>query len=346
MERFETIQHQAGDEDALADEEPSLLVVILDTNPIAWEALQLQLPFEKVLADVLVFVNAHIAFDHANQAVLIASHIDRACYLYPTPETRYEHQVDPHRAANAYRPFIVVQDQVVQNLKTLIDNTTTEHIAAQKASMMSGAITLALGYINKLNAARNETTTAAGTEAMGTTTSQQRVKARILVLCASGDLAFQYIPMMNCIFSAQKLHVPIDIIKLAGDAVFLQQASDATGGTYMDASSANDNGGGFLQRLMMIYLPDQNLRKHLNLPKQENVDFRAACFCHKRVLDVGFVCSVCLSIFCSPIPKCSVCEADFNIQELKAFGAKPQVAIQKKKKRLGESTSTETPIEI
>jgi transcription initiation factor TFIIH subunit 3 len=147
-----------------------------------------------------------------------------------------------------------------------------------------------------MNAVRNESniTTSSAEASSNSATQQKRVKARILVLSASGDLAFQYIPMMNCIFSAQKLHVPVDIIKLAGDAAFLQQASDATGGIYMDASKAVD-GGGFLQRLMMIYLPDQSLRKHLNLPRQENVDFRAACFCHKRVLDVGFVCSVCLS---------------------------------------------------
>lgn len=31
------------------------------------------------------------------------------------------------------------------------------------------------------------------------------------------------------------------------------------------------------------------------LPTQVNVDFRAACFCHKKVVDVGFVCSICLS---------------------------------------------------
>lgn len=45
----------------------------------------------------------------------------------------------------------------------------------------------------------------------------------------------------------------------------------------------------------MGFLPDQTSRKHLILPTQVNVDFRAACFCHKRVVDIGFVCSICLS---------------------------------------------------
>lgn len=46
---------------------------------------------------------------------------------------------------------------------------------------------------------------------------------------------------------------------------------------------------------MMAFLPDQTARRQLVLPTQVDVDFRAACFCHKKVVDVGFVCSICLS---------------------------------------------------
>ncbi len=56
-----------------------------------------------------------------------------------------------------------------------------------------------------------------------------------------------------------------------------------------------DSPQGFLQYLMMAFLPDQTARKNLILPTQVDVDFRAACFCHKKVVDVGFVCSICLS---------------------------------------------------
>ena len=31
------------------------------------------------------------------------------------------------------------------------------------------------------------------------------------------------------------------------------------------------------------------------MPTQDKIDFRAACFCHKNIVDIGFVCSVCLS---------------------------------------------------
>jgi len=45
----------------------------------------------------------------------------------------------------------------------------------------------------------------------------------------------------------------------------------------------------------MAFLPPPRLRHFLATPTQDKVDFRAACFCHKNIIDVGFVCSVCLS---------------------------------------------------
>ena len=54
-------------------------------------------------------------------------------------------------------------------------------------------------------------------------------------------------------------------------------------------------------------MPDNRLRQNGNgtaqggllvLPKPREVDFRAACFCHKRIIDMGYVCSVCLSSMC------------------------------------------------
>ena len=96
---------------------------------------------------------------------------------------------------------------------------------------------------------------------------------------------------MNTIFACQRLSIPIDIAKIAGDTVFLQQASDATRGTYIKLEHPR----GLLQYLMMGFLPDQTNRKYLVPPTAVGVDFRAACFCHRKVVDIGFVCSICLS---------------------------------------------------
>lgn len=72
---------------------------------------------------------------------------------------------------------------------------------------------------------------------------------RILVVSVSGDLGSQYVSVMNTIFAAQRSRVPIDIAKVAGDTVFLQQASDSTGGVYMELMWRES----FLQYLMVSF---------------------------------------------------------------------------------------------
>lgn len=317
MDRFDTIKSSAHESGAHRDSDPSLLVFILDTNPSAWASLP-GTSLHRCLIDVLIFINAHMALNHKNQTAVIASHIETARFLYPGPRSASQSsgikEMDTARSANGYKPFLTVQDEVLNNLRTLLDETTESAIAGNHSSMMSGAITLALSYINRQTQLHTDTT----------------LHSRMTILSVSGDLAFQYIPMMNSIFSAQKQKVLIDIAKIGGDAVFLQQASDATKGIYQNIKE----GGSLLQTLMMLFLPDQQTRKYLNLPAPANVDFRAACFCHKRILDVGFVCSVCLSIFCQALPKCFTCDSVFDLQELKAFGAKPAVLLKKKKKAM------------
>ena len=51
-----------------------------------------------------------------------------------------------------------------------------------------------------------------------------------------------------------------------------------------------------------VFLPDVSSREHLALPLALQVDYRAACFCHQRLVEMGFVCSVCLSseLVCGP----------------------------------------------
>ena len=82
----------------------------------------------------------------------------------------------------------------------------------------------------------------------------------------------------------------------------------------------------------MGFLPDQISRKSLVSPTQVGVDFRAACFCHRRVVDVGFVCSICLSIFCK-VPEgasCLTCGTHLTLGE---YGGRPVLVRKKKKKR-------------
>lgn len=197
---------------------------------------------------------------------------------------------------NKYRPFSTVETAIVNSFTKLMDETNQSHLASTATTMIGGALSLALSFIAKTTLLHAPVTSRADDMmalADSETTQAQRVPltSRILIVSVSGDLANQYIPVMNSIFAAQRKRIPIDILKLAGDTVLLQQASDATGGIYMKPEKPE----GLLQYLMMAFLPDATARAHLIMPSAGGVDFRAACFCHRKVVDIGYVCSVCLS---------------------------------------------------
>lgn len=283
---------------------PSLLTIILDTNPHAWTLLHPTLPLSSAIANLLVFINAHLAFNNANRIAIIASHTQRAEFLYPLPDNHppinttngaadeMDTSTDDNPSdANHYRPFRLIQSTLLSSLSTLLD--TTHPTSLTPTTSIAGALTLALTYTNRLRTSLTSNLSTLTTATTSTTdpTTPFPLHARILILSVSGDLSPQYIPIMNTIFACQRLSIPIDICKIAGDTVFLQQASDATHGTYIRL----EHPGGLLQYLMMGFLPDQSSRRWLVPPTAAQVDFRAACFCHRKVVDVGFVCSICLS---------------------------------------------------
>lgn len=279
------------------EDKPSLLVVILDTNPYAWQELKDKLPLQVAMSHILLFLNSHLAFSHANAVAVIASHTKEAVFLYPNAnkaddDNEEQQPSDPYRDANKYRLFGKIENEVQESLWRLLANTSAETLNGTNETMMAGALSIALAYINRVCHAGNidsgATVLRPGETSRADTAS---MTARILVVSVSGDLANQYVSVMNSIFAAQRQRVPIDICKISGDTVFLQQASDSTNGIYVHVQHPVS----LLQYLLSSFISDPSTRRHLIPPSQINVDFRAACFCHKKVVDVGFVCSICLS---------------------------------------------------
>ncbi|MCJ1473305.1 RNA polymerase II transcription factor B subunit 4 [Lambiella insularis] len=346
---------------------PSLLTIVLDTNPHAWALLLDTLTLTQAVANLLVFINAHLAFNNANKVAVIASHIHRAEFLYPPPSTPSTtnnttssppqpngldtHMPDapstapqppslprsntthPTDDANIYRPFSQIASTLFASLSALLARTTPSALASTPTTALAGALTLALTYTNKqslLLAPSHPPSTAS-------LPSAPALNARILVLAVSTASPAQYIPFMNALFAAQRLRIPIDVLALAGASSFLQQAADATGGTYVSLSSPAASGTpppphGLLPTLLLAFLPDATARAHLVAPTQASVDFRAACFCHRRVVDVGFVCSICLSIFCEP-PEGAVCLTCGTHLRVGRYGARPAVVGRRKKRK-------------
>ena len=127
---------------------------------------------------------------------------------------------------------------------------------------------------------------------------------RILILQAAEDATRDYNAFMNCVFCANKQDIVIDGCFMGGGrpgmaetSSFLEQACDRTGGIFSKPKGLSQIGGILTEVFLTVFLPPLGIRKNMNLPKVNTVDFRARCFETGESLDMGLVCNLCLSIF-------------------------------------------------
>ncbi|KAI1401961.1 transcription factor Tfb4 [Hypoxylon fuscum] len=337
---------------------PSLLTIIVDTNPRAWAALGDSLSIATAVANLLVFVNAHLAFGNDNHVAILAAHTNRAVWLYPkSPNPAHainnggngddddddEDDEDVEMedvygeapvitSANKFPQFAQIESSILSSIETLTGDTTPADL--HPTTLLSGALTLALSYIHKMShtlEVPKASSDPSNTSATPADTESLTLHSRILVLSVSDSEPAQYIPTMNAVFAASHARIPVDTLSLGGSPTFLQQAAFITGGTFLSGSS---NPRALLSYLMYGFLTDAEARKLLVTPTQDIVDFRAACFCHRNVVDTGFVCSICLSIFCE-VPESAECLTCGTKLALGNYGAKPAVVprVRRKKKR-------------
>lgn len=207
--------------------------------------------------------------------------------MYPTTGGKLEvRQVD-----GQYEIFTLVEKTVKHRLAELINSAP--RIVQPMESLLAGSMAMALAYIARVN--RNKSV-------------GLRLSSRILIVTGSNECASQYMTYMNVFFTAQKQGVTIDVCALDKSLSLLQQGCDITGGQYLRLPQLE----GVLQYLLWVFLPDHHTRDKLVLPPASKVDYRAACFCHRELIDIGYVCSVCLSIFCKITPICGTCQTVFK----------------------------------
>jgi hypothetical protein len=109
----------------------------------------------------------------------------------------------------------------------------------------------------------------------------------------------RYVSMMNCSFASHKLDAVVDVIHIVSDqsrkcsaeSGTIQQLANISGGKYIEVLPNE----GILHLLPVLFGTDSMLRKTLRLPLQAEMHSRPTCFCHGKIVNEGFVCSVCLS---------------------------------------------------
>ncbi|XP_077376642.1 general transcription factor IIH subunit 3 [Festucalex cinctus] len=293
-----------------SEEEISLLVIVVDVNPIWWgqqAQREPQFTLSKCMDAVMVMANTHVAMSRNNKLAVIASHCQDSHFLYPS-KSQAGSDGSPDEMCSSgdgkYELLSIANGIIAEQIRNLMSKI--EVTGGSTDTLLAGSLAKALCYINRVSKELE----------VG-----QEVKSRILVIKAADDCALQYMNFMNVIFAAQKQSVLIDACVLESDSGLLQQACDITGGLYLKIPQK----AALAQYLLWVFLPDGEQRSQLLLPPPAHVDYRAACFCHRNLIQIGYVCSVCLSIFCNFSPICTTCETAFKIQL-------PQMVKGKKKK--------------
>ena len=269
------------------------IVLVLETNPEYWRVAG---DLDVALRQVLIFVNAHLSLSKRNRVVLIAMHADGKChYLYEPTEGLEK----PGNAETLDPIQCDVGKKALAALAALPAAGKINETSARKkiTAPLATALSMAMCYANRQDASQRALSSSS---------------TRIVCVQGSADHSGQYIPVMNCIFSAQRSSIAIDACVLGenNESAFLQQAAHITGGAYYVARDPHE----LTQRLLTVSSLDADI-KHRALRETRNargVDFRASCFCHKKPLDAGFVCSVCLSVYCDERGACQTCDAKFE----------------------------------
>mmetsp|Transcript_13697 Transcript_13697/g.18802 ORF Transcript_13697/g.18802 Transcript_13697/m.18802 type:complete len:300 (+) Transcript_13697:55-954(+) len=280
-----------------ATDDASLLVLLLEINPQFWllgeTGVAKALGLQKYLEQVVVFINAYLLLHSRNRVAVIAMHPTGCDFLFETPNP--EEQKDSGHDPPAYPES--VGEQVFKKVQAIMQSSAGS--SASTSPPLSGAISIALCYIQRI----------LGQGTVGGVGSV--LSPRLLVLSSSPDPSAQYIAVMNSLFAAQRMQVCVDGCAVGGcDSPLLQQAALLSGGIYLHPPCPS----ALLTYLLQVFAVDTFTRKYTEMPQSAVVDFRASCFCHKRSIDVGYVCSVCLSIFCESCPRCSTCGTEYASQ--------------------------------
>lgn len=211
----------------------------------------------------------------------------------------------------------------VTEVPMIVDNDENQQQQQdQNQSLLSGSLAQALCLINAHR--------------------RDFARSRVLVFSLGPHLdadtySCQYMQLSNLFFAAQKQSVLLDACSIAmlnRDAEesapvaasmedhfassILQQGCDLTGGRYIRVFKT----GSLLEHLFWCLTPTgADQRARYVLPPKHRTSPPAACFCHRKVLEIGYVCSVCVSIFCQYLPFCSTCNSNMFRANLKQISA-------------------------
>ena len=171
----------------------------------------------------------------------------------------------------------------------LINEVTNDPVSIVKA------LTIGLCIINRDAKERSSSTT----------------ETRIVLITATPISAYDFVTCMNCAFAAQKLGIVIDVFDYSQSTTpELLQLVHHTNGWYLALSPKDGQQGVLAHALLSNFSASASARKYITPPSCPATDTKTICFCHqKNLISLGYVCSVCLHVFCERKNICRACNS-------------------------------------
>ena len=140
--------------------------------------------------------------------------------------------------------------------------------------------------------------------------SRKTSTARCVLFKCGEDDAAQYHAVMNCLFAARRRKILVDAVSLGAKPSPLAKLC-----AHLAKGAFTHNPPHLRDRLVAVALAtfgaDAECRQSLSLPALHEADFRTACLCctPPKILDRGYVCATCLSVYCRADHECPCTKA-------------------------------------
>lgn len=304
---------------------------------------------------IVAFANAFLMRSGVNRLTMLGSNSVTTTILYHRElHGSIQHEITDEQnetfanvAGTFHRNFLrwttesMTKAKEELNAKQQQQKSTASNQQQQSATLLPGSLAQALCMINAEKA----------------TVARSRIVVFSIGADKSYDYSSQYMKLINCFFAAQKMDVIIDAATIeftpassssssahgqdaskmhsnkpsaSMEELFavsiLQQGCDLTGGRYIQVHKVST----LMQHLLWIFTTDAEERTAYVLPPKLKIAPPAACFCHRKPLEIGYVCSVCVSIFCQYMPFCSTCNSNLGHNSLKQIAHLKQLNLDEK----------------
>lgn len=267
-----------GTEDALRNgEKESVLVVLFETNPEFWNKLAKGTTdcFDATLAKLITFISGYFCSGRRQKVVVLKMDSGGCQCVYASA---------PGDVCSTSTTAGICT-QILECFLNLMMGSSVPRF--KTTTPLAHALSSALCYLHRFH--RKESVSS---------------KRRIVCIKGSQDSVCQYTSVMDAIFSAQRESVSIDAYNIGRtESAFLQKAAHITGGTYRKPRSIDS----LLQHMLVTSTLDRYARDFMQHSRGHVLDLRVSCLCHRRNVDLGFVCSTCLSTFCCEFSYCLTC---------------------------------------